>query len=1660
MPKRPNPKMPAKAPRKSRANMQYPIRKIEEEDEYDDDVDEEEEEEAENDSFINNEEVEEENENPNEDRGAIYRNDEIFEKEKAKRIKREKGFKGEEEDEPYQEENEDKIEKEEKEEKQDDNELSDDNNLNESDLEVGQEYKNLHKKKKRLRKKGDDKKKFKRELDNLKDDYIEGEARDNSSNENIENSEEEGSGYNRYRKTKHDDNFIEDDREPTERRYHIMKKQKIGIEQIEQHISEEDKIIVNADYPERLVTRYKIEDLKNLSQEIREEVEWICEKKNYNDFPNKKKKINTLLELFKKDFLDMPYVIEYKFYLFEHDFQKSELWQIFELDMEYQKLIELKKKVMSNFNTLEPYLNEKIYHNMKEKCIDNAKTMQDLNNMMIYINYNKEKYLPKNMNQDDEFVLPIRKSQINVQYNRDFEKCAEQFCLNPNDVASNIELIQNKENVSKLLHPPTPDFSSYDMCQKLNIKNMKNPKIMENICHLVAKEMMCHPYLKEFVYNYLRHNCYVSTTPTEEGKKQLDVFHPSFRTKHIKERPIKTFNDDLFLDIYQREKDKLIEINLEIKQDPESMKIFKEIFTQALNNEQNSNIDNNEFGSNNIGIKQEKDMNDDDNDYNYNSDTNKSEWFTLRENIIKFFLDSIGKQFLTDVKKELKESAENFVINSCAENFDKLLMNGPYIVQENDEEKGLSGDIFKKGTKKNKKSKKNEEGEENEIEEVQYDETDNKFLDNELPRIIIFIFDSNIGQTYAVALNQNGEKIDQKIFNFNFNYQDRSRQMSENNLTQEQESCKKFIEKNDPNLILIGANDLKCNNIKEQISKIITNGNFSIKHFLHIAFGDLSIPEIYANSPISDLQIESKNMYIKQAISLGRYWQSPLHEILQLWSPNVADNFCLKIKLHPMQKYVDQKKLMDKMELRAIKVVNKCGFDLNRGLDYIHLRNTLQFISGFGPIKARAFISATNASERPSTRDDILENDSYGIGRKLGESFINFIKIKTNITRNNRNNNVDNYNLLDMTRIPVDSYDTAIKLINTVYKKEENPGNKKHKKSEGEKVEEIMRHPDKLNVLDINEYINKQKEVLKGAEFEQLKFIIKLIKEELTYPFKDPRKDKIELNSTQIFYLLIGDENFIKGVITAATVMRVEQDHILCKLQNGLIGSLWSQDIFDDGEKNNKEKIKEIFKPGTVFEARVKEIDFAKFKVDLIKKPKDMRDHKEYIPNVDKFSNFFELLDEDRLNMPYINAHSQKNRKYQPRNIKHNKFRNITYLECCNLLKNKEIGDCYFRPSSLGNNNLTLSYKFYKQIICHLDIVEEGKIPGENIGSKLRIGSEVYSSLDEIVKRYVYPCTQLIKESINSRKFVHCETKNDFDNTLKEDKRKNENIVNYNYTILKDYPGYIVLGYVPKANPHYEYIKIKPKGLYFHDQYFPSLDDITNFFKKEYSTSKYREFINKSGVPMVQYHQRIETNNNSSIPLDEQNDNKFGNSSRFNNSMNMGSSFGKRDKLCKICQKPGHFAKECPNKDNNNFGDRRRDGRNNNNFIGGKRYRDNRDNRDREHGFKKERYDKGNDFNDSWGKKQEKNNDDNWGKNDNNDDWGNNNNNDGWGNDVKKENEDGWTNIKKEDEWGNTKNEDGDGWGNMKNEDGWGSTKKENEWDENKNNVGDNDGWN
>ena len=71
---------------------------------------------------------------------------------------------------------------------------------------------------------------------------------------------------------------------------------------------------------------------------------------------------------------------------------------------------------------------------MKEKCIDNARTIQDLKNMMNYINYNKEKYLLSNPNADpehkNEYQGPIRNSILRENVIKIFfESIFKQFLI-------------------------------------------------------------------------------------------------------------------------------------------------------------------------------------------------------------------------------------------------------------------------------------------------------------------------------------------------------------------------------------------------------------------------------------------------------------------------------------------------------------------------------------------------------------------------------------------------------------------------------------------------------------------------------------------------------------------------------------------------------------------------------------------------------------------------------------------------------------------------------------------------------------------------------------------------------------------------------------------------------------------------------------------------------------------------------------------------------------------------------------------------------------------------------------------------------------------------------------------------------------------------------
>jgi hypothetical protein len=70
------------------------------------------------------------------------------------------------------------------------------------------------------------------------------------------------------------------------------------------------------------------------------EADWILERMKtvYENFSNVRKKIILVLDYYKKDYLDIPMIVYYRRMNYEPELSQKEIWKIFELDREWNKL--------------------------------------------------------------------------------------------------------------------------------------------------------------------------------------------------------------------------------------------------------------------------------------------------------------------------------------------------------------------------------------------------------------------------------------------------------------------------------------------------------------------------------------------------------------------------------------------------------------------------------------------------------------------------------------------------------------------------------------------------------------------------------------------------------------------------------------------------------------------------------------------------------------------------------------------------------------------------------------------------------------------------------------------------------------------------------------------------------------------------------------------------------------------------------------------------------------------------------------------------------------------------------------------------------------------------------------------------------------------------
>ena len=113
----------------------------------------------------------------------------------------------------------------------------------------------------------------------------------------------------------------------------------------------------------------------------------------------------------------------------------------------------------------------------------------------------------------------------------------------------------------------------------------------------------------------------------------------------------------------------------------------------------------------------------------------------------------------------------------------------------------------------------------------------------------------------------------------------------------DKDKVRKLIQKFEVDLIVVGANKLQARSVKLTLSQIAENlknfndqskeGDEARQESTREAFviwGSLEVPKLFSNSHLSQKLLKGADPILKQAVSLARFEQDPLAEILNLWS--------------------------------------------------------------------------------------------------------------------------------------------------------------------------------------------------------------------------------------------------------------------------------------------------------------------------------------------------------------------------------------------------------------------------------------------------------------------------------------------------------------------------------------------------------------------------------------------------------------------------------------------------------------------------------------------------------------------------------------------------------------------------------------------------------
>lgn len=331
-----------------------------------------------------------------------------------------------------------------------------------------------------------------------------------------------------------------------------------------------------------------------------------------------------------------------------------------------------------------------------------------------------------------------------------------------------------------------------------------------------------------------------------------------------------------------------------------------------------------------------------------------------------------------------------------------------------------------------------------------------------------------------------------------------------------------------PEVVLVAANCLEARRIHRLMKDYSETLDKSRRPV--VVFGDPTVAQLFVKTSQAEQEFKALPNIIKEGISLARYMQNPMAEILGLWSDRNQDNAVFYIPFHPLQNQLTLNRLKKEYEKVAMEVSNSIGISVNE-LNYRHLSTGLQFLCGMGPRKASQLLEdLKNPSiEKIRNRADLFNLKL--MGKKVYTNIAGFIRIKAerDFDALDFEETSGKVEPLDGTRIHPETYLLAKKIAKDAVD-EDCPIN--------EWIPRVIKAPYKLRDLDLEDYAQH---LAAYKNKPNMLHILSFIVEELTFPFRDPRNRSWELNEKEVFFKLTKEnpESFKPKGFTNVKIQKV-----------------------------------------------------------------------------------------------------------------------------------------------------------------------------------------------------------------------------------------------------------------------------------------------------------------------------------------------------------------------------------------------------------------------------------------------------------------------------------------------------------------------------------------